>query len=56
MKGEAITAVDGQATATAEDLTTMLAGLKPGQSVKVTVVRSNGAETTVTVVLGELPG
>lgn len=54
MKGEAITAVDGQATATAEDLTTMLAGLKPGQSVKVTVVRSN-AETTVTVVLGELP-
>jgi S1-C subfamily serine protease len=55
-KGEAITSVDGTKTATADDLTTKLAGLAPGKSVKVTVVRSSGAETTVTVVLGELPG
>ena len=34
----------------------MLAGLTPGQSVKVTVEHSNGTKATVTVLLGELPG
>jgi putative serine protease PepD len=56
VKGEAITSVDGTTTATSDDLTTMLAGLTPGQSVTVATVRSSGARATVTVVLGELPG
>ena len=56
VRGEAITSVDGKATATAADLTTVLAGLTPGLSVKVTIVRPDGSRATVTAVLGELPG
>ncbi len=56
VKGEAIASVDGKPTATAGDLTTVLAGLQPAQSVKVDLVHPDGTKTTVTVVLGELPG
>lgn len=55
-KGEAITSVDGKPTATADDLLGVLAGLTPGQTVKVSIEHSNGTKATVTVVLGLLPG
>jgi S1-C subfamily serine protease len=55
--GDIITSVAGHAVHSADDLTTVLAGLKPGQTVKV-VVRSadGGASRTASVKLGQLPG
>jgi S1-C subfamily serine protease len=52
--GDIIVSVDGQPTPSTDDLSTVLAGLKPGRRVPVVVVR-NGGRTTVTVTLGELP-
>ena len=51
-----IVAVDGKPTLTSDDLGTVLAGQKPGQTVKVKVARQNGSTATVNVTLGELPG
>jgi S1-C subfamily serine protease len=53
--GDLIVAVDGKPTPSVDDLATVLAALKPGQSVPIAVVRG-GKKTTVTVKLGELPG
>jgi S1-C subfamily serine protease len=52
--GDIIVSVDGQPTPSTDELSTVLAGLKPGRRVPVVVVR-NGGRTTVTVTLGELP-
>ena len=51
-----IVAVDGTATPTADALGTVLAGLKPGQTVKVALRRQNGSSATAKVTLGEYPG
>lgn len=54
--GDVITALNGTATPDAEALTGALAELRPGQSVKLTVVRPDGDKTTVQVTLGQLTG
>jgi S1-C subfamily serine protease len=54
--GEVITKVNGTATPDTEALAAVLAGLRPGQQVPVTVTRADGSITTVQVTLGQLPG
>ena len=49
--GDVITAVDGTNVATAEKLRAIIAGHKPGDTIKVTVT-SNGSSKTVTATLG----
>src|SRR3954452_14194976 len=54
--GDVITAVGGKATPSSDELGSVLATYKPGQTVKVKVVRQSGSSTTVDVTLGEYPG
>jgi putative serine protease PepD len=54
--GDVITSVAGTPTPAGADLTAVIAGLKPGQTVKVAVQRPNGARATFRVTLGEYPG
>jgi putative serine protease PepD len=49
--GDVITAVDGTTVATAEKLRAIIAGHKPGDTVKLTVL-SNGSTKTLTATLG----
>jgi putative serine protease PepD len=51
--GDVIVAVDGQPTDSVDQLTTILAARKPGQTVQVRYTR-NGTSHTVTVTLGNL--
>ncbi|GAA4952738.1 trypsin-like peptidase domain-containing protein [Yinghuangia aomiensis] len=51
---DVITSVNGTDTPTASDLATVLAGLKPGDVAKVTVMHPDGSQATVDVTLGEL--
>ncbi len=37
-------------------LSTVLAGLQPGQKVPVVVEKANGTQSTVQVTLGQIPG
>jgi putative serine protease PepD len=53
--GEVVKAVDGQAIATADQLSTLLADHKPGEKVPVEVRERDGSARTVEVTLGELP-
>jgi putative serine protease PepD len=53
--GDLITAVAGKPTSTSDELGAVLAGLKPGQSVKVRVARQDATTTTFNVTLGQLP-
>ena len=53
--GEVITAVDGHPMATADDLSTYLAGRQPGQKVRVELRDRDGSKRTVEVTLGRLP-
>jgi S1-C subfamily serine protease len=53
--GELVVAVDDHPTPSAEALATVLAELRPGQSVPVDVRDPQGHRRTVTVRLGELP-
>jgi S1-C subfamily serine protease len=53
---DTILKVDGKPTPTADDLATVLAGLKPGQKVPVEVRHANGQTQTVQVTLGQIPG
>lgn len=53
--GDVIIAVNGTATPNVQALTTILANLSPGQSVKVKLIRANGSTSTVNVTLGQLP-
>lgn len=52
--GDVITSVNGTATPDAEALAQVLARLRPGQSARVTVIRTDGGKTTVHVTLGQL--
>jgi S1-C subfamily serine protease len=54
--GDVITAVNGVPTATSEELSAVLAGLEPGETVKLKLTHQSGASSTVNVTLGELPG
>jgi putative serine protease PepD len=54
--GELITAVNGTATPDQATLADVLAGLNPGQTVTVKVVRANGSRQAVRVTLGQYPG
>jgi S1-C subfamily serine protease len=53
--GDTITAVNGTAISSADDLTTTLAQLKPGSSATITYTDTTGASNTVTVTLGSGP-
>jgi putative serine protease PepD len=52
--GDVITSVNGKPTPDTESFSTVLADLKPGQSVPVSVISVDGSKGTATVVLGEL--
>jgi putative serine protease PepD len=54
--GELITAVQGTATPDPATLADVLAGLRPGRTVRVAVVGPGGAHRTVRVTLGQFPG
>ena len=54
--GELITAVQGTATPDPATLADVLAGLRPGQTVRVGVASPDGARRTVQVTLGQFPG
>jgi len=54
--GDVITSVNGTATPTTDDLGTVLAGLKPGQTVKVELAHQDGSKSSVEVTLGQFPG
>ncbi len=56
VRGDAITSIDGKATPDGATLGEVLAGLTPGQTVKVVIAKQGGSSTTVTVTLGQLPG
>jgi serine protease Do len=53
--GDVVTAVDGKAVATMQDLSTAIRAQKPGDTVELTVLR-NGNEVTVSVTLGQRTG
>jgi putative serine protease PepD len=54
--GDVITSVDGQKTATVDDLTSVVSELKPGTSVSLEVVTQRGAHKTLHLTLGTFPG
>ena len=53
--GDTITAVNGNAIASAQDLTTALAALTPGESVSINWIDGSGASQTATVTLVQGP-
>jgi S1-C subfamily serine protease len=55
-KDDVITTVAGKAVHTPDELSAVLAGLKPGQAVDVDIRRADGSTTTLKVPLGEHPG
>jgi putative serine protease PepD len=54
--GDVIMSVDGTPTSTTGALSTVLAGLKPGQKIPVVVEHQSGTKTTLQVTLGTYPG
>ena len=54
--GDVITKVNGTPTPDTGILAAVLAGLRPGQQVPVTITRASGRTATVNVTLGQLPG
>jgi S1-C subfamily serine protease len=54
--GDVITSVNGQATATVDDLTSAVSEIKPGQTVRLEIVTQSGKHETVHLTLGEFPG
>jgi S1-C subfamily serine protease len=54
--GDVITAVNGMATPDTETLAAVLAGLRPGKQVPVSVTKADGSTTTIHLTLGQLPG
>ena len=54
--GDVITAINGTATPDTEALAAVLAGLRPGQQVSLSVTKAEGSTATVKVTLGQLPG
>jgi len=53
--GDMIVAVDGEDVTSVDELREVVAAHEPGDSVKVTVVRSDGDRETLTVELGRIP-
>ncbi len=56
VSGDRITAISGTPVRTATDLSSILAGLRPGASVDLEIARAGGAAATLTVTLGTYPG
>jgi S1-C subfamily serine protease len=54
--GDLITSLDGSPTPDPAALADVLAGLRPGQSVALTVVHPGGVKQTLEVTLGQYPG
>ncbi len=54
--GDVITRVGGMATPDTGTLAAVLAGLRPGQQVSVSIIKADGSTTTVHLTLGQLPG
>jgi S1-C subfamily serine protease len=54
-KGDAIVSVAGKPTLSSDDLSTVLGSLRPGRTVAVKVVRTDGTSASVRVTLGEYP-
>jgi putative serine protease PepD len=54
--GDVIVAVNGKPTPNSDELGTVLAGFKPGETVTLKVVHQNGKTDLVKVKLGEYPG
>ena len=54
--GDVIVAVAGSPTLSSDDLGSVLAAHRPGETVKVKITRQSGSSTTVDVTLGEFPG
>jgi putative serine protease PepD len=54
--GDRITSLNETKTPTFTELSTVLAGLKPGQTVKAIVVHQSGGTGTVSLTLGQYPG
>jgi S1-C subfamily serine protease len=54
--GDVIVSVDGKRTTTSDDLGTVLAGYKPGQTVTLRTLHQSGSTENVKVTLGEYPG
>jgi putative serine protease PepD len=54
--GDVITSLGGAQVRTPGELTSVLAGLQPGQSVSVGISRPDGSTAAVTVTLGTYPG
>jgi S1-C subfamily serine protease len=54
--GDVIVSVDGKSTPTSIDLSTVLANLKPGQTVSIVVRHQDGSKATLSLTLGEFPG
>ena len=53
--GDVITAVNGKPTVTTDALASVLAGMKPGQTVAVTYHTQGGTKTDARITLGEFP-
>ena len=53
--GDVVTAVDGKAVSSPEDVSSALASAKPGDKVEVTYTDQSGSEHTVTATLGSSP-
>jgi putative serine protease PepD len=54
--GERITSVNGTATPSSQQLGAVIAGMKPGQRVKIGFTRQSGVRGTLDLTLGEYPG
>jgi putative serine protease PepD len=54
--GDTITALAGRPTPTSDVLGTVLAGMRPGEAVKVAITHQSGATATAEVTLGQFPG
>ena len=54
--GDVIIAVGGKPTPTTDQLTTVLAAMKPGQTVAVSILHQNGSRGSVKLTLGSFPG
>jgi len=54
--GDVITSVNGQATATVDDLTSVVSEIKPRTTVRLGIVTQSGKHETVHLTLGEFPG
>jgi putative serine protease PepD len=56
VEGDVITAVNGHATLTVDDLTSAVSKLRPGTTVSLAVVTQQGAHKTLRLTLGTFPG